>query len=322
MFSYHFNNTEDIQRYLIDLEAIKIAFESAQILPQLEEKILRQSILRSSVFSARVEGNPLNILNFDHFDDQHIHKIEINNLLKTYHHLFTSPATPTLDLNTIKSLHSQVMTNLSPVSGKFRQESWAVFDTSGNVIHLAPSYLQLPQLISQYAEYINHLSFHPAINSAIAQFVFEKIHPFADGNGRTGRLISALILKQYNYHFRGLLPFEEYTDGHRQAYYYALEPSKDMTEFIDYFLKSLIYTGKQILPKLRNKPDTNPELSLRRQEIFSIINDHPHCSFDFIARRFPGLNPKTLHYDIRQLIKKGIVTKLGATRGVVYRKAV
>lgn len=60
-------------------------------------------------------------------------------------------------------------------------------------------------------------------------------------------------------------------------------------------------------------------LSPRREEILAIITDHPNCSFDFLARRFPSLNPKTLHYDLLQLQKKGILKKLGTTRAVVYR---
>ncbi|MBI2464997.1 Fic family protein [Candidatus Shapirobacteria bacterium] len=318
MFSYHFNSTLDINKHLIDIEAIKISFENSKILPQLEEKILRQSILRSSVFSARIEGNPLSLQNYDRYNDEHIHKIEINNLLKTYQKLNNSDTVPILTIKKIKSLHEEVMNNLSPMTGKFRQEPWAIFDQSGNVIHLAPTFLKLPELMEEYLTYIDSIQDHPVIKSAIAQFVFEKIHPFADGNGRTGRLISMLILKQANYHFRGMLPFEEYTDTHRQAYYYALEPSTDITEFIEYFLKSLVVTGKQLLTKIKNTLDSLPQLSPRRQEILSIITDHPNCSFNFLQRRFSQVNSKTLHYDLLQLMKKGLVIKLGTTRAVVY----
>lgn len=57
----------------------------------------------------------------------------------------------------------------------------------------------------------------------------------------------------------------------------------------------------------------------RRREIFETIRLHPDCSFDFIARNFPLVNPKTLHFDFSQLIKGGLVRKLGTTRGARYR---
>jgi len=318
MNSYHLTYTDYINKYLTEIEAIKMNFELQKILPHMEEKILRQSILRSSVFSARIEGNPLHLSNFDRFDNEQIHKIEIQNLLKTYRKLYQSVSNSILSVEKIKSLHSQVMANLSPMAGKFRQESWAIFDDSGNVIHLAPPYMKLPELVEQYLQYINSQTYNPLINSAVAQFIFEKLHPFADGNGRTGRLISTHILKQNNYHLRGMLPFEEYTDTHRQAYYYSLEPSADMTEFVEYFLKSLVVTGKELLTKITNNPDSNSTLSSRRQEILAIVADHPNCSFEFLTRRFAQVNPKTLHYDLLQLQKKRLITKLGATRGVVY----
>jgi DeoR/GlpR family transcriptional regulator of sugar metabolism len=65
---------------------------------------------------------------------------------------------------------------------------------------------------------------------------------------------------------------------------------------------------------------TRPEdiLLPRRREILEIIRDHRMVSFDFIKRRFPGICQSTLHYDIKQLLRAGLVRKLGATRGAQY----
>jgi len=56
----------------------------------------------------------------------------------------------------------------------------------------------------------------------------------------------------------------------------------------------------------------------RRREIWEILRDHPQVSFDFIRRRFAGVNPKTLHYDLGQLQKLGWVKRIGVSRGSVY----
>lgn len=312
MISYHFNETEDIKKSLLALEAIKIVFDKAQILPQHEEKIRRESILKSSLFSAKIEG-----IIVDHHGEA---QVEIANLVKAYNYIYLADLPLQLNIDLIKDIHLRCLKDLSPQAGKFRQEPWAIFDTSGNVVHLAPPFFDIPKLMGDYLQYLNSLQFHPGVIAAIAQFIFEKIHPFADGNGRAGRLISAYILRQHHYHLRGMLPFEEYTDNHRQQYYYALEPSSDMTEFIEYFLKSLVATGQKILREL-DRPQESNSLAPRRQEIFDIISDHPHCSFDFIARRFSAVNPKTLHYDLKKLIDQGLIKKLGATRGVLYTKS-
>lgn len=311
MISYHFTKSKDIERYLLELEAIKVNFDTQKSIPELEEKIRRDSRLKSAVYSAKIEG-------VDIADNS---KLEIQNLLRAYHQIYQSESNKPLSIEIIKDMHFKAMQNLSNMAGKYRQEPWAIFDQNGNAIHLAPPYFKVPELIQEFINYINSLSDHPVIISAISQFIFEKIHPFADGNGRAGRLISAYILKQNNYHLRGLIHFEEYTDNHRQAYYYALEPSSDMTEFIEYFLKSLVVTAKTILKQLQNPNPNEKYLPFRRQEILNIITDHPNCSFDFLQRRFASVNAKTLHYDIKKLIDLSLITKIGATRGALYKQA-
>ena len=56
----------------------------------------------------------------------------------------------------------------------------------------------------------------------------------------------------------------------------------------------------------------------RRREVLEIIRDHPHCTFDFLRRRFSAVNAKTLHYDLARLRENGFITKHGQTKGVVY----
>jgi len=70
MVSYHFTKTKNIEQTLIEIEAIKIVFEKLKVLPQVEEKIRRESLLKSSVFSARIEGNPLSLADVDENDSE------------------------------------------------------------------------------------------------------------------------------------------------------------------------------------------------------------------------------------------------------------
>lgn len=56
----------------------------------------------------------------------------------------------------------------------------------------------------------------------------------------------------------------------------------------------------------------------RRQEILNIIIDHPYCSMDSIARRFPTMSRRMIQYDVRNLVKRELIIKHGKTKGVVY----
>jgi len=60
-------------------------------------------------------------------------------------------------------------------------------------------------------------------------------------------------------------------------------------------------------------------LPTRRREIYNLMEKHPYSSFDYISKKFPKVNPKTLHYDLKKLQEKGFVVKVGETRGATYR---
>lgn len=80
-----------------------------------------------------------------------------------------------------------------------------------------------------------------------------------------------------------------------------------------------LQTGQ--LENLKQAPARRPEDTLlpRRREIYLVIKDHQEVSFDFIRRRFMLVPASTLHYDLSQLMKQGLIEKIGVTKGVLYR---
>lgn len=316
-FSYH--ETEEIKKLLFEAEALKILFQSFKSNPHIEAKIRRESLLKSSLYSARIEGNPAEYGNIENVDK--LHKLEIFNLLSAYNHVYTSRIQKHLTTKLIKNLHSLTMKNISTMAGSYRGESWAIFNKTGSVIYLPPAHFKVPALMDDLISVYKKTKQHLFIKAAIVQFLFEKIHPFADGNGRVGRLISAYILQSEGYGFGGMVPVEETVDNRRLEYYQALEPNKDATSFVEFMLESFVEQAKNTSIKLLNTDEDKPEDSLpsRRGEILKIISDHPFISFDAISRRFSKVNTKTLHYDIKKLREKGFIMKIGETRGVTYK---
>jgi Fic family protein len=307
---YFWQDSADIKQLLIQIEALKLAFPMHPQLQDYAANFRRGSLLKSAVYSARIEG----------FDDTETSpKRESQNLLTAYNQIITAKQQKISDVY-LRHLHRQVLNNISTSAGLYRKEPWAIYDQFGSVVYLAPLHTEIPQLIKDYLQFLQKNSDHPVIQASIAQFIFEKIHPFGDGNGRVGRLISSFILQKSGYHFENLIPLEEYIDGHKSDYYSALTPSHNMTEFIKFFLTALLEQGKKTLDLITNTPSSSTSnlISPRRQEILSILQDHPFASFDLIHRRFPALNPKTLHYDLGWLIKHGFIQKAGTTRGATY----
>ena len=117
------------------------------------------------------------------------------------------------------------------------------------------------------------------------------------------------------------MPFEQYLDEHRNDYYHFLGLDRqDVTEFVEFYLAALLTQAKASLKAAHEsgKPDTYAHLLPRRGEIMNILHDHKMISFDFLARRFRAVPTRTLHNDVSQLIKAGLIQKMGSTKGVVY----
>lgn len=160
------------------------------------------------------------------------------------------------------------------------------------------------------------------IKAVLFHYSFEKIHPFEEANGRTGRLLMQRILKQGGYGMKGLLSLEEYLDNHRGEYYRALEePEKDLTDYIEFMLTAIDETAKEAreIVVQKQKTDVADFLLPRRAEILRIVRDQEIVNFDQVRRRFMKVNERTLRYDLKKLQEGGFIKKLGSTRGVYYQ---
>lgn len=322
--NFFYQKTPLIDNYLLRIEVSKKLIDILPQLPNIEENLRRKSLLKSSLFSAKIEGNKLNLQDLNFSNNQQtvkdIEKLEIFNILKALNWIYTSTESK-LTTDTIKQLHILTMKSLTPNAGKFRTEPSAIFNIAGIAIYMTPPPSEILSLLEKLLIYINSQNDHCLITAALAHFNFEKIHPFLDGNGRVGRLLSTLILKNNNFSFREIVSLEEYLENQRETYYYLLQSGdKDLTKFVEFFLEGIALQAEKAIEQIKNIDNEKPEDSLlpRRREILEIIKDHKMVTFDFIRRRFAKIPKDTLHYDLSQLLKKNFIRKLGATRGVCY----
>lgn len=321
---YYYRQTQKITE---NLEQLKVLVKVIELLPQLlhiEENLLRESLLKSSLFSARIEGNKLSLPDLRFISLEHkssdVSKIEVANILHALHWVYTK-SPKKISEATIFKLHQFVLNDISPNTGHLRREPSAIFNMAGVAIYLPPPPSDLPSLFQQLVSIINTSSEPGPIKAALSHFAFEKIHPFLDGNGRCGRLLSTLILKNSGFGFRGLVSSEEYLEEQRQTYYDLLALNqKDITAFVEFFLEGLKIQAEKTTDNIKNVKLEKPEDKLlpRRREILEIVKNQQMVSFDFLKRRFKKIPDSTLHYDLSQLMKEGFIKKLGTSRGVLY----
>ncbi len=98
-----------------------------------------------------------------------------------------------LNIDDLLKAHSLMMSDLVHESGCFRSGGVGVFDGQ-KLIHAAPPAKIVPQLIGDLFAWYKQSDFHILIKSCIFHYEFEFIHPFADGNGRMGRMWHTLLL--------------------------------------------------------------------------------------------------------------------------------
>lgn len=321
---YIYKKTPEVEKHLHNLDVFKRLIDLLPQLPHLEENLRRKTLLKSSLFSAKIEGNRLNLEDVD-FDSNirssNIEKLEVYNILHALNEINSREIPQKLDRDFILKLHKIVLKDISADAGHFRIEPGAIFNQAGVAVYITPPPNQIGELIDKFIEQVSSSQEPGPVNSAISHFSFEKIHPFLDGNGRVGRLISVYILRNSGYGFRGIVSFEEYLNDNRQTYYDLLASTKkDVTEFVEFFLEALNNQAEKTVESMKNIEKEKPEDSLlpRRREILEIIKDHGMVTFDFLRRRFYKIPDSTLHYDLKMLQKSGFIRKLGTTRGVCY----
>ena len=148
---------------------------------------------------------------------------------------------PRLDPASVDDLlkaHKLMMNGLVSENGKFRSGGVGVFD-GDMLIHMAPPAGFVPEHIHNLFAWYQQSELHPLIKSAIFHYEFEFIHPFADGNGRMGRMWHSLLLGKWKDLFFWL-PIEELIQFRQKEYYDALgaaDKQADSAGFVELMLE-------------------------------------------------------------------------------------
>lgn len=137
--------------------------------------------------------------------------------------------------------HGIMTRGLVEESGMFRTRPVGVVDSEGHVLHFGTLPQYIPDLVMELLDWTKTSGVHMLIRSCVFHYELELIHPFADGNGRVGRLWHTLLLSKWNPTF-AWLPVESIIHDRQQEYYAAINASNDAgesTEFIEFMLSAI-----------------------------------------------------------------------------------
>ncbi|MCK7578093.1 MAG: Fic family protein [Chromatiales bacterium] len=177
---------------------------------------------------------------------------EVRNALAAYEHFDAWHPEREADL---LEAHRILMSGLIDEAGAYRRSGVGVM-AGEQVIHMAPPANRVPHLMADLFAWLAGSDAHPSIAGSVFHYEFEFIHPFADGNGRLGRLWQSLILAHWNPLFADL-PVESLVLNHQGAYYQSLQDSTEQTDcapFIAFMLQmlaeALATTRPQVAPQV------------------------------------------------------------------------
>lgn len=137
--------------------------------------------------------------------------------------------------------HSIMTRGLVDESGVFRSKPVGVVDQEGYVLHFGTLPQYVPDLVMELLDWVKSSDVHMLIRNCVCHYEFELIHPFADGNGRVGRLWHTLLLSKWNPAF-AWLPVEPMIHARQPEYYAAINASNDAGEstvFIEFVLSAI-----------------------------------------------------------------------------------
>ena len=246
---------------------------------------------------------------------------EVKNAIKAYEMY------PSLDAFKEKDLlkaHGVMMQALVDNPGRYRCGGVGVFGEKG-LVHLAPPTDRVPMLMGNLFEWLKHSKDHLLIRSCVFHFEFEFIHPFLDGNGRTGRLWQSLILGKLHPLFEHL-PVENMVYSNQQQYYDAISASTNAGQsgpFIDFMLNEIYKTlkahqGEPLQERVPNKvqdkvQDKFSEVSQSTWDVLTIIRHHPKATVNEISAQI-GLKERQIYKHISILKSLGIIVRVGSNK--------
>jgi len=260
MFNPKYKLIDSIVQMLTAIAESKAVIERAKILPKLELKLRRQTLIRMAHSSTAIEGNSLNVnqvealLGQKKIDAPQRDIYEVQNYLGALKYIEKIVKEKYLITERVLlNIHKLVTDKTLPKeqSGHYRKGHIFVVKRRlgfpDEIIYTGPEAEKVQKLCKELLDWMaknEKNKINPAIMAGIVHQEIAAIHPFADGNGRTARALATLILYKFGYDFRRLFALEDYYNRDRQGYYKAINIGKnyekrrtDFTPWLEYFIR-------------------------------------------------------------------------------------
>lgn len=325
---------------------ISFNFETKQVLKSLPSAYFALAELKGIVASIPNQSILINTLGLQEAKDSSA----IENIITTHDDLYKSG----LNLSNIRSLEAKEVQNyisalikgyelvsqkglltnqiilqiqeaLEENDAGFRKQPGTILknENTGEIVYTPPqTYDEIVELMDNLEQYINDAELHdidPLIKMAIIHFQFESIHPFYDGNGRTGRIINVLYLILEELQSLPILYLSSYIIKHKAAYYNYLQQVRDENlweEWLLFIINGVEETAKettQLIIKIKDMMQEFKILMRNNYKFYTkdLLNNlfkHPYTKIEFVVNDL-GVSRLTAANYLNKLANDGVLRK-------------
>lgn len=223
-----------------------------------------------------------------------------------------------LTLNTLLAVQQALEGN----TAGFRKTPGTVLKNqrSGELVYTPPSPERIGELMGELEKFIHAESpLDPLVKMALIHHQFETIHPFYDGNGRTGRIINILYLVKEQLLDTPILYLSRYISQTKAEYYHGLQHARDHSEWeqwLVYMLKGVATTARHTtrlvegIARLlqKHKQEIRANYKFYSQDLINNIFRHPYTKVALLERDLNVSRATATRY-LDALAKDGILTK-------------
>ena len=233
---------------------------------------------------------------------------EVKNAYEIYEHM---DELDPYSVDDLLAAHGVMTRGLVEESGVFRSRPVGVVDQEGHVLHFGTLPQYVPGLVEELLDWAKNSDVHMLIRSCVFHYELELIHPFADGNGRIGRLWHTLLLSKWNPAF-AWLPVESIIHANQHDYYAAINASNDAGEstvFIEFMLSAIKASLIEAISVSDKMSDgILDKAAIRWGKIDAYLKTHPFI-MNADVRDLCGVSAATANRILAGLVNEGKLVK-------------
>ncbi len=349
MYVPKFSISNKILKSIGQIEAAKEVVENAPLVPYYEKQFQSDAILRTVHHGTHIEGNDLSLTQTRQVlegeevvaKDRDVQEvINYRNVMKLLDELVSKRGG--YDTAMLLDIHKETVGKIvNPEKvGVLRKTQVVIKDEStGSIILQPPPFVEVPYTLEDFFEWFNSsgaVELHPILRAGIAHYILVSVHPFVEGNGRTVRAFSSLVLMREEYDIKRFFALEEHFDAEPADYYEAFAKvdkqsrilaERDLTPWLEYFCEVVAIELNKIKErirklsidsKLKGRIGKQVALTERQMALIEYLSENGSAAMGDLKQVMAMVSEDTILRDLNALMEKGIVKKEGRTKASRY----